>query len=72
MDRIFTPHTPNGVRLKMQLSENDWRKIKRGGRWSATVTDLLTGKRYKARGASCALPSCFCDAIATEVQSAAK
>jgi len=52
----------------MQLSEADMQKIGRGARrrWSATVTDTITGKRYKVRGAACGAP-CHCDAIATEL-----
>ena len=70
MDGLFTPRMivdGKWVRLKMQLSETDIKKIRSGGRWQTTVTDTLTGKRYKARGASCGLPNCYCDAIVKEV-----
>jgi hypothetical protein len=67
-DNLFTPRLqPSNVRLKLYLSSEDMAKVRRG-RWSATVTDLITGKVYKAKGAPCDLPRCYCDAIATEVK----
>lgn len=69
--RIFTPRVKRAdgveVRVEMKLSEEDFRKIRRGRGWSADVTDILTGKKYKTRGASCGAPRCFCDAIAKEI-----
>ena len=65
--RLFTPRTTHGERLRLRLSETDWRKIKRGRPWSACVQDINTGQWYRVRGASCGSPSCFCDAIAVPV-----
>ena len=66
-DNIFTPRisAASEDRARMTLSPSDMAKIGRGSRWSATVTDLNTYKRYRVRGASCGLPRCFCDAIIT-------
>ena len=58
----FTPRTRTGERLKMRISPEDKAKIVRG-KWKATITDLNTGVAYRARGASCGLPRCMCDAI---------
>lgn len=66
---LFTPRlSGTDQRLSMTLSDPDYKKIRRGRRWSATVTDVRTGKKYRARGASCGSPSCFCDAIVKEVK----
>lgn len=62
----FTPRTRTGERLKMRISPEDLAKIGRG-KWKATVTDCNTGIAYRARGASCGLPHCMCDAIVTEL-----
>lgn len=60
----FTPRlTKTEQRLTMLLSPEDYAKIGRGGPWAAEVTDLTTGQRWKARGAACSAPGCFCDAI---------
>lgn len=61
---LFTPRLEDGTRAEMRLSDEDQAKCSRGRNWSAEVTDLLTGKRWKVRGASCGSPRCFCDAIA--------
>jgi hypothetical protein len=73
--RIFTPriksrlYADNGWRrLRLQLSPEDWAKVRRG-KWSATITDLVTGRRYRARGASCGA-DCYCDAIVTLIHGA--
>lgn len=41
--------------------------LPRGRRWRMTVTDVRTGKRYRAWQKSCGLPGCLCDAFAEEV-----
>jgi len=67
MKNVFTPRMKvNGSeqRVTMHLSDEDYRKIGRGWHWTATVTDLDTGKKVIARGASCGLPHCYCDATA--------
>ena len=61
----FTPRTRTGDRLKMRISPEDKAKIVRG-KWKAVVTDLNTGVAYHARGASCGLPRCMCDAVVAE------
>jgi hypothetical protein len=69
MGYLFTPYMKGdktGKRATMSLNEIDIKKIKRGRRWSATVVDQNTGRKYKVRGASCGLPHCFCAAIAEE------
>lgn len=58
---IFTPRleeTEERVRLWIMES---W--TPRGRRTSFTVTDARTGKKYKARTASCGLGRCLCDAV---------
>jgi hypothetical protein len=60
---LFTPRIKGGERLKMFISNQDFAKIGRGMPWAAEVTDIDTGKRFKARGASCGSPGCFCDAV---------
>ena len=69
MNSIFTPRLSYATenRAHMELNLADIAKIKRGVRWSATVTDQKTGERYRAKGASCGLPRCFCDAVITSV-----
>lgn len=64
----FTPYDPvTGNRYRMKLSDVDYQKIGRGGPWTATVTDLKTGKVYLARGEACDIETCFCDASAVEL-----
>jgi hypothetical protein len=53
----------------MQLSTEDKLKIGRGGPWNATITDLLSGKKYAVQGAPCGAGRCFCDAVAIEIVS---
>ena len=67
MDNIFTPRLSSSTedRARMELNLADIAKIKRGVRWSATVTDQKTNKRYRVKGASCGSPGCFCDAVIT-------
>lgn len=48
-------------RAEMQISEEDRRNLPYS-RASIEITDQLTGKRWKIRGASCGL-RCFCDAV---------
>lgn len=64
MPGIFTPfeNQSSNHRLKMQLSDEDSRKIGRG-RWGPeTVTDLTTGAVVEVQGASCGIDTCFCAA----------
>lgn len=60
----------SGERITIPVSQEDYRKVRRGSSWRATVTDLDTGRQYVLRGASCGSPNCFCDAIAMPVKSA--
>lgn len=62
---LFTPRLKSSRRVEMRLSEEDHAKIGRG-RWRAEITDQLTGRRYKVRGAACSIPRCMCDAVVTE------
>jgi len=71
MGHLFTPYMKgdkSGYRAHMQLNEADIAKIKRGRGWRATVTDQITGRKYRVRAASCGIPTCFCAAIAEEVK----
>lgn len=62
--RLFTPRSSDTLqRFKWHISDADSAKIKRGHRWSATVTNLDDGKAYKVRGVPCSLHRCFCDAV---------
>jgi len=68
-DQLLTPVLKGtGHRLTLKISKSEHRKITRGPGFKATVTDLLTGKRYRIFGRSCGLPNCFCDAKAIEVE----
>jgi hypothetical protein len=57
---LFTPKTKKGQRLRMSLSDEDIKKIERGHLWTAEVTDLLTNKSYKVKGAACNFPRRSC------------
>ena len=65
---IVTPRIGN-LRLKLDVSNDDLVKIKRGRGWKAIITDRKTGKMYRLRAASCGVADCYCDAIATEIKS---
>jgi hypothetical protein len=70
-ERIFTPfeHPTSNHRLKMNLSDEDYRHIGRG-RWGPVeVTDLNTGVVVEVRGASCGSATCFCAAEVVRVVS---
>jgi hypothetical protein len=59
----FTPRLPDSdERADMDLSAEDFAKLKRGESWEAEVTDLTSGNAFLVRGATCGLPECFCDA----------
>jgi hypothetical protein len=61
---LFTPTNASRTkRYEWLISAEDKAKIGRGHRWSATVTNLKDGKAYQVQGASCGIPSCFCDAV---------
>jgi hypothetical protein len=65
---LLTPRLADGTRLHLQLSDADMAKchIRQLGTWGV-VRDLVTGKRYILRGASCGLVGCNCDAVATDL-----
>lgn len=65
MRNQFTPRISDSSdeRLELYLSDQDRDKIKRGGDWSATVTDVGTGHKYEVKGAPCSLMGCHCDAV---------
>lgn len=51
-------------RVRLLVSPEDARKVKRGEAWEAEVTDVPSGATYKLMGASCGLTGgCLCDAI---------
>ena len=58
----ITPRTAAGDRLHIPVSKEDYDKVQRGKRWSATVTDIKTGKIYQLRDGGCGIPRCHCDA----------
>lgn len=68
-DRTGSPRTSFNAdrRITIELSEQDWRTyIQRGSDavgYRGDVTDLRTGKRLHVYGASCSLPTCYCDAV---------
>lgn len=57
---LFTPRKSADThdRYEMRLNDEDMSKVRRG-RWTAEVTDQLTGRRYAARGAACSAPRCL-------------
>jgi len=60
----FTPRLSDSTeRMELDLSDEDHAKVLRGRAWEAPVTDLITGRTYLVRGASCGLSGCFCDAV---------
>ena len=60
---LFTPRSLDGEkRFAWHISDEDLAKTRRG-RWTAIITNLEDGKRYKVRGAACSLPRCYCDAV---------
>lgn len=65
MGNLFTPRMAinSHERHYMILSDEDMKKIGRGGPWTATITNTHNGRRYKVRGAACNAPRCYCDAI---------
>ena len=67
---LFTPRVASGERLRLQVSAADISKVRRGGPWSAIMTDIPTGRAYYAEGADCGADNCFCDAIAQPITKA--
>jgi len=74
MGNIFTPRIdpePRPLtfgerveRHQMELPDKDMAKVqRRKSGYRGTVTDLLTGRRWKVYGAPCSLPNCMCDAV---------
>lgn len=63
--RQLTPRQRVGDRrVRLLVSPEDARKVKRGEAWEAEVTDVPSGAVYRLMGASCGLPGgCLCDAI---------
>lgn len=58
---IFTPRQQEtGVRVTLWVEECS---SPRGRIARFSVTDAMTGKKYKARTAGCGLPRCICDAV---------
>lgn len=68
---LLTPMLPGRgyMRIRLFVSDKDHAKTagERGKRWTATVTDIPTGRRFKVRAASCGIPTCFCAARIVEV-----
>jgi hypothetical protein len=67
---VYTPRLKTtGERLRLVLNDRDWviANLYRGTfRVRGVVTDQITGKRYRIKGAACGL-QCCCDATAEEV-----
>lgn len=60
-------------RIEIKLSPEDLKRVNRRRQYKelagpVTVTDLLTGKKYKWEAAPCSSTGCFCDAVVTEVK----
>jgi len=66
--KICTPKVSlkSAERLQFYINEADAKKIQRGWKWTAEVTDIDTQVRYKLRGCSCGAPYCMCDAYVVE------
>lgn len=68
-----TPFVPvdrsSGERLDLLIDSTI--DIPRGRKWSRTILDRKSGKRYRAWSKSCGLPRCLCDAYAEEIADAA-
>jgi hypothetical protein len=64
-----TPRDKSGNRLRIEVSESDYKKLNRGRGWEAEMTEIPTGRRYGLYAASCGHQDCFCDAIAVEIGS---
>ena len=62
MNHPFTPKDSTGRRLNLMISTEDRKKFKHTPGWTATITDLLSGRVYEIKGVNCGLPECFCDA----------
>lgn len=65
---LFTPRVTehfDAERIRMDLSAEDYAKVRRGWRGPETVTDQNTGARYVVKAAPCGL-SCYCDAVIVE------
>lgn len=66
----FTPRLKTtGERLTLALGYEDHCRIQSGRPWSAQVMDIATGQVYRAEGAECGIPRCYCDAVVTPVNS---
>ena len=65
MPHLLTPRVSarSTERVKILVSNADYRQIGRGRIWTATVTDINTGERFNLRHAGCGIPHCHCDAV---------
>jgi hypothetical protein len=63
MNTNFTPRLADGTRAEMAIDAADQSKIRMRAPWRAEVTDQITGRRYRVRGAACGIPGCGCDAV---------
>lgn len=66
---FVTPRDKSGNRMRLEVSESDYKKLNRGRGWEAEMTEVPTGRRYNLYAASCGHQNCFCDAIAVEIGS---
>ena len=58
---LFTPiSAKTGKRIRLEIRETF---LPRGHVWRKRVTDLKSGRTYRARGAACEFPGCICDAV---------
>jgi hypothetical protein len=66
---IITPRKgiASAERYNLTVSAEDHAKMSRGEQWAATMTDIPSGQQYTVSGAPCGIPTCFCDAVATQV-----
>ena len=64
---IFTPMLPgrSPIRLRLYVTPADRAKSRRG-KWEAIMTDVPTGRRFRIRGASCGIRTCYCAARIVE------
>lgn len=69
---VFTPFPGDAHRLgpldregrvRLQISDADFRKVGRGCAWEAEITDVPSGRKFLVRDADCGAPHCRCAAV---------
>lgn len=60
----WTPRLKHGPRILVHLDV----PLPRGRGWKIEATDLHTGRRLRIKAAPCSIPTCYCDAVAEEIE----